>query len=1070
MRYDGGLDAAAKEEATAMTTTGKESGSGHTLNLAVVLSVHFVVGFFWLFAVGGIFGAGFGWKVGTVWSLSAAVTWLIDGVRIGKTPRDPAEAWGLTFLWWAKTFVAPVIVALEVVRFFTTDGEADSRRVDAPAVSAPPPPSPPPSPPVNRSHLTERLDEFARRLAGLESELLELRRLAAEPTPSAAATGPAQPPPAAAAPSPPPPPSPQPSPPPAARPAPPPPPTRPSFWDREVTFEDLFGAKALAWAGGAVTLLGIVFFFVLAVNRGWVGPEERVGLGALASVLVFGAGFYVRHAYGYIYSALAAAGAGIAGGYATLLAATALYELVPQAVALIIAAALAGVGVATALAWSSELIAGIGLIGATLAPAAIAVQDGEPSAIGTGFAVVMFAATAGVTLARRWQPLLGIGLVAALPQVAALVADGGVTDWDVVAVTAVFWLLCLGSAIGLQMRLERPALASLPSTLVLVGALTAGVASAHLFAGRDEGWILLAVAAVHAALAAALFPRSRERDVSAFLGVVALAIGAVAVAQLLEGPALAIAWAAEAAVLAWLARRVDEVRYQVVSLAYLVGAAVIAFFREAPLEQLYRPVDDPASGVAAVAAVAVAAAISAWYSRPWENRRTFGGVFVVVAPILEGFREVQRFWRSLTGWSAALSALYAASLGVLAFAQWISESGTGTTFDWAHVAVTGLWGLAALAVLALGHRIGSLELRTGALAWLGAVLLQAVFFDTSLAADPRGYAFLAAGAALLGGGLVDRLVEPEAPAFAIVAALVLASVGLGVAGALQLTDGDWEGYSLLGLAALYSVLAIYAYFRDRDLSTLLWAPALVVAGYAATLLLDGTWLVLAWAATAAALAWLADSTEERRLQLASFGLLVFAAGHALGIEAPPAEFFEANATPADGVPALLLVIGATAVFGLISRGEPDPLPEQPSDYEQWAYSLKENQPLWRATALGASALLAIYAGSLAILGLAEAVGGATVATDFQRGHTGVSAFWGLIGLVALYVGLSRALRWLRVAGFALFGLALAKLFLYDLAFLSSITRALSFLAVGAVLLFAGFLVQKLGAERDHAAT
>ena len=34
----------------------------------------------------------------------------------------------------------------------------------------------------------------------------------------------------------------------------------------------MFGAKVLAWAGGAVTLLGIVFFFVLAVNRGGSAP------------------------------------------------------------------------------------------------------------------------------------------------------------------------------------------------------------------------------------------------------------------------------------------------------------------------------------------------------------------------------------------------------------------------------------------------------------------------------------------------------------------------------------------------------------------------------------------------------------------------------------------------------------------------------------------------------------------------------------------------------------------------------------------------------------------------------
>jgi uncharacterized membrane protein len=135
------------------------------------------------------------------------------------------------------------------------------------------------------------------------------------------------------------------------------------------------------------------------------------------------------------------------------------------------------------------------------------------------------------------------------------------------------------------------------------------------------------------------------------------------------------------------------------------------------------------------------------------------------------------------------------------------------------------------------------------------------------------------------------------------------------------------------------------------------------------------------------------------------------------------------------------VPGATLAFGHFSR------------HEQ------------RKASFAASALLAIYAGSLAILGLTQAIGGAGVATDFQRGHSGVSAFWGVIGLVALYVGLRHELRWLRLSGLGLFGLALAKLFLYDLAFLSSITRALSFLAVGAVLLLGGFFVQRLG-ERD----
>ena len=893
---------------------------------------------------------------------------------------------------------------------------------------------------MTTSDLSSRLDDFARRLAGLEQELRELRELAR-------AEGPLIDAPISTAPVPPPPP-----PPPRAPKAPPAKPMGPAWnerlmaarRERDVSLDDLLGPKALAWAGGVVTLLGIVFFFVLAVNRGWIGPVERVSLGALASLLVFGAGLWLHRAYGPVHSALAAAGAGIAGGYATLLAATALYDLVPREIALVLAAGIAAVATVTALAWTSELIAGLGLIGAMLAPAAIALQDGEWSPIGTAFAAVMFAATASVAILRRWEALLAAALLATIWQALGLALTGDVTDVGAVAVAAAFWLLYLASAVALQIRLERGTLGSLSSSLVLLGALLAGVASVALFDGADEGWVMLGAAVVEGLAAAALFPRARQRDLSAFLGAVALGLGGVAVAIILSGPALTVAWAAEAAVLAWLARRANELKYQVVALAYLTGAFVHAIFWEAPLDQLYTVTDSPADGVVAVIALGLGAAIFAFYAKPWASDERFGGIFALVAPLLAAFRSAQPLWRSLAGWTSALAALYAASLGILELAERIAPDDPAA-FDWGHVGVTGLWGLAALFVLVLGHRLSSLEIRLGGIAWLGAVLLEAVLFDLHLDGDPRGYAALVAGAAVGIGALIDRLAAAEAPAFPFVAGFVLASIGLAVAGVILLTTGDWENYWLLGLAALYAAVGVVVHRRDRDLSTVLWSPALVVAAWAASELLSGTWLVLVWAATAAALVALVARTGERRLEIASLAFLGLAFLHTLGIDAPVEDLFEANAHPEDGVPALLLTIGAALAFG--------------------HFSLHEQ----RKMAFAVSALLAIYAGSLAILGLAERIGGASVATDFQRGHSGVSAFWGVIGLVALYVGLQRELRWLRLSGLGLFGLALAKLFLYDLAFLSSITRALSFLAVGAVLLLGGFFMQRLGASRDEPA-
>jgi uncharacterized membrane protein len=132
---------------------------------------------------------------------------------------------------------------------------------------------------------------------------------------------------------------PTPPPPPPAPPSPPPPPRRTLG---ELAHDwDLVGACGFAIAGGAVLAFGIGLFFVLASNRGWIDDRARVALGAIASMLAFGAGLFLRARFGQYWAALAAVGAGIAGAYATLAAAAARYDLVPDALALPLAGAMA---------------------------------------------------------------------------------------------------------------------------------------------------------------------------------------------------------------------------------------------------------------------------------------------------------------------------------------------------------------------------------------------------------------------------------------------------------------------------------------------------------------------------------------------------------------------------------------------------------------------------------------------------------------------------------------------------------------------------------------------------------
>ena len=258
---------------------------------------------------------------------------------------------------------------------------------------------------------------------------------------------------------------------------------------------------------------------------------------------------------------------------------------------------------------------------------------------------------------------------------------------------------------------------------------------------------------------------------------------------------------------------------------------------------------------------------------------------------------------------------------------------------------------------------------------------------------------------------------------------------------------DGDGLVVLGVGVLYTALAAGAFSRpnQRDLSTLLWALGLAVAGVGEEMLLSGVWLVLAYTLTAALLCVVAVAVGERRLQVAALVYLALGALLALAEEAPPSHLVIGRAHPGHGVASLLLVIGATAVLA-------------------WALSWNERH---RLQAIWVAGALSVYAASLLILEAMQRISNQGVHTDFQRGHTVVSAFWGLLALVSLYVGLKRRRGVLRVGGFILFAISLGKIFLYDLPSLSSVQRAFSFLAVGAVLLLGGFFYQRLSAQFEE---
>jgi uncharacterized membrane protein len=794
---------------------------------------------------------------------------------------------------------------------------------------------------------------------------------------------------------------------------------------------DLVGPRGFAIAGGAVTALGIGLFFVLAANRGWIDPMARVLLGALASALVVGAGVLLRAKYGQYLSALAAVGAGVAGAYATLAAAAARYDLVPDALALPLAALIAAVATTIALRWDSQLLAAIGLLGAALAPALQAL-DSEIGWDGAAFAAIVLVAAGAVAIRRRWHELVVVVALVVGAQIEWLVLAADVrAGLGTVLVAGAFLLILLGIAVARQLVDGKVALDPLALSFALAATGATLLVTVELFQDQtNRGIALLEAGAVWALVFAALHVR-KSPEVALVVGSGALALAATGTADLLSDAALTLAWAAQGTLLALLAFRLRDVRLQVLGLAYAILSAAHALAIEARMDYLFERDAEHGRAVLPLAAAGLAFGVAGAFRSERFAPRTEARLLSFIHELrmlLERHRSgVQE---TLLFIASALMAL-AAAFGLVAI-----------RFEAGHVAAIILTAAAGAAILALAGRRGSDPLAFAAYYWLGVVVGVAVVFDIPEVSH-GGWAALAAAAGLLGGAYGHRVPHPASRARDVVAgvaagiAALTATIGIDEITGTRIGDG----LGLLTAAAVYVALAATIFRRRplRDFSTTLWSFGLLFLLAAEAVLVDsGSGTLFAGAITGAAVALLARPLAELRLWTAGAIVIGVATASTLAFSTPPSHLFHASQSPAD---ALWVLVGCLiAIIALTLTAE----------------------SVQMGVRLGAlSGGLALYAISLGLLDIAERVSSASIDTDFERGHTAVSALWALVGLGLLLAGLLRGSAVIRYAGLALFGLTLAKIFLYDLAELSSIARAFSFILVGGFLLAGGFFLQRL---------
>ena len=338
--------------------------------------------------------------------------------------------------------------------------------------------------------------------------------------------------------------------------------------------------------GIGLLLLGVAFLFIYSVERGWIGPWTRVGVGAAigASLIVVGLRVYEdRRAFSQVLL-----GGGIGALYITVFAAFQMYSLLPYPVAFSLMVAVTLLAVAFSLRQDGVALSLVGALGGLGTPFLLHTDSGTLAGL-VIYTCLILAGMGAVYYRKGWVSLLAVSFVGAWMVFLVGYAEGYLfateTPLDdrivfqsgVVFAWLLFWLLPMARDLLRRGEATRASthLFVVSTPLVTFG-FTALIWDLEV---TDLGWISLSAAALYALAALALrsMRGGHSNDLSYTHASVALLLLTLAAVLMLRGDALLFTLAAEATVLHYISRRFSDRAISVEAhVLFFVAAAWLA--------------------------------------------------------------------------------------------------------------------------------------------------------------------------------------------------------------------------------------------------------------------------------------------------------------------------------------------------------------------------------------------------------------------------------------------------------------------------------------------------------------
>jgi len=533
------------------------------------------------------------------------------------------------------------------------------------------------------------------------------------------------------------------------------------------SIEVAIAANWLLRIGMLTLVLGIAFFLKYSFDRGWIGPLERVLLGAVAGFGMVTAGTLLLRGR-YRLTAHGLHGGGIVTLYFTVFAAAVFHSLIPPipiGFALMIAV--------TVLAWTISLVFGsplsavIGIAGGYLTPVVLPSDQVQFLAL-FSYLTVLGLGVLGISLRKSWPPLNLLSFVGTYAVATASIVTG--YTWHnfgiVIGFLTVFFVL-FSTVVFLTARLRSRAnlfdVGMLWLNAIFFFALATPLTQEWLrISSTASEWSALipfGIAIFYSACVYVLLVR-RSKDTVLFHASLSLAavFTAFAIPLALSHEWVTFTWAVQTLVIVWLAQRLESRLLR--TIGWLLAAITVIQFVTLNVGNLrafhaeWQGVLVPDLTAFARRGLALGGAIACFFG---AAKILADQAAAEARSVSQRGPELRVFSRILAGAATTMLFLYGTretEAAVYAFFPGL-ESGAVSIF----------WAIFAVTLIGFGIHKSSWLVRTTGLILFAVVTYKVFIYDLGqLQAVYRFIAFLLLGIVILAGSVLYqrfRSVTPE---------------------------------------------------------------------------------------------------------------------------------------------------------------------------------------------------------------------------------------------------------------------------------------------------------------------